>query len=82
MFKLTVHSLDKYSSAIAGIQGLALSEQARQVTGWRKEGRWEMVELKNPQQEEMEGKMKFHSRLALTEHTFTSLKVHNLKIHM
>ena len=30
-----------------GIQGLALSEQARRVTDWRRERRGEMVELKD-----------------------------------
>ena len=37
-------------SATVVIQGLALSEQARRVTDWRKERRWEMVELKDHQQ--------------------------------
>ena len=35
---------------IAGIQGLASSEQARKVTDWRRERKWEMVELKDRQQ--------------------------------
>ena len=34
----------------AGIQGLALSEQARVTTDWSRERRWEMVELKDRQQ--------------------------------
>ena len=34
----------------AGIQELARSEQARRVTDWRRERRWEMVELKDRQQ--------------------------------
>ena len=33
-----------------GIQGLASSEQARRVTDWRRERRWEMVKLKDRQQ--------------------------------
>ena len=33
-----------------GIQVLASSEQVRRVTSWRKERRWEMVELKDCQQ--------------------------------
>ena len=45
----------------AGIQGLASSEQARRVTDWRRKRRWEMVELKDCQQQEMEGKLQFHS---------------------
>ena len=49
---LTVQYLEKYSSTVqqAGIQGLASSEQARRVTDWRGERRWEMVELKDRQQ--------------------------------
>ena len=31
---------------------------------------------------EMEGELPFHSLLTLMEHTFTSLTVHNLKVHM
>ena len=38
-----------------------------------------MVELKDRQQQETEGKLQFHSRLTLTEHKFASLKVRNLK---
>lgn len=45
------------------MQELASSEQARGVTDWRKEGRWVMVELKDRQHLEMEGKLQFHSRL-------------------
>ena len=43
------------------LQGLELSQQAGRVTGWRRERRWEMVELKDRQQRETEGKMQFHS---------------------
>ena len=32
-------------------QGLASSEQTRRVTGWRREKRWEVVELKDRQQQ-------------------------------
>ena len=32
---------------MVGIQELAQSEQARRVTDWRKERRWEMGELKD-----------------------------------
>ena len=48
MFNLTVQYLEKYSTT-AGIQGLASSEQANRVTDWRRERRWEMVELKDRQ---------------------------------
>ena len=41
-----------------------------------------MGELKDLQQQVMEGRLQFHSHLTLMEHTFTSLKVHNLKVHM
>lgn len=47
----------------AGMQGLAPSVQAKRVTDWRKERRWEMVEMKGHQQLEMEGKLQFHSCL-------------------
>ena len=40
------------------------------------------VELKDHQQQEMEGKMQFHSCLMLVECMFTCLKVLNLKIPM
>ena len=41
-----------------------------------------MVELKDCQQYENEGRLQLHSSLTLMEHTFTSLKVHNQKICM
>ena len=50
---------------MAGTQGLASSEQARRVTDWRKERRWEMVDLKDDQQQETEDKLQFHSCLML-----------------
>ena len=34
-----------------------MSEQARRVTDWRRERRWEMVELKDRQQQDTEGKL-------------------------
>ena len=37
------------------MQGLVLSDQARRVTDYRTERRWEMIELKDHQQQEMEG---------------------------
>ena len=49
IFNLTVQYLEKYSIR-AGIQGLALSEQVRRVTDWRRERRWGMAELKDRQQ--------------------------------
>ena len=49
IFNLTVQYLEKYSIR-AGIQGLALSEQVRRVTDWRRERRWGMAELKDGQQ--------------------------------
>ena len=41
-----------------------------------------MVELKDCQQQEMEGKLQFHLRLTLMERKFASLKVCNLKVRM
>ena len=37
-------------STTVGLQGLPSSEQARRVTNWRRERRWEVVELKDHQQ--------------------------------
>ena len=34
-----------------------------------------MVELKDHQQQEMEGKLQFHPCLTLTENTFTSFEI-------
>ena len=47
---LTTQYIKKYSSTTPGIQKLASSEQARRVTDWRRERRWEMGELKHLQQ--------------------------------
>ena len=41
-----------------------------------------MVELKDCQQYETEDKLQFYSCLTVMEHTFTSLKVRNLKVRM
>ena len=55
--------LEKCSGIIQELaHGLASSEQARRVTDWR---RWEMVQLKDRQPQEMESKLKFHSSLTL-----------------
>ena len=56
IFNLTVQYLVKYSIR-AGIQGLALSEQVRRVTDWRRERRREKVEMKDHQQQETESKL-------------------------
>ena len=52
----TLNKVQLYSTT-AGIQGLGSSEQARRVTAWRRERRWEMVELNDPQQLKMEGQV-------------------------
>ena len=54
MLNFTVYYIEKYSSII---RHQASSEQARRATDWRKETRWEMVKLKDHQQQEMEGKV-------------------------
>jgi len=41
-----------------------------------------MVELKDCQQWEKEGKLQFHSSLMLIERICASLKVFNLKVHV
>ena len=64
-----------FKSTAAGIQGLAWSEQARRVTAWRRVRRWEMVEPKDRQQQ-MEGKLQFHSCLMWIECMFGFLKIH------
>ena len=53
------------SVVTAGIQELAWSEQARRVADWRRERKWEMVELKDRQHQETEGELQFHSCLIL-----------------
>ena len=52
-------------STSAGILGLALSEEARRIAEWRREKRWEIVELKDHQQSGDRGKLQFHSCLML-----------------
>ena len=49
MLNHTVQYLEKYRGTVttAGIQGLALTEQARGLTHWRREKRWPMAELKD-----------------------------------
>ena len=59
ILNLIVQYLEKYSSTV---QQLASSEQAR-ITDWKQKRRWEMVELKDCQQQELEGKLIFHSLL-------------------
>ena len=54
---LSVQCLEKYNSWHTG---LAWSEQARTVADWKKERRWEMVELKDGQQQEM-GTISLHA---------------------
>ena len=57
------------------MRGLASSEQAGRLSDWRKERRWEMVELKHRQQQEVAGQLPAHSHLTPTEGSFASLKV-------
>ena len=52
---------------MAGTQGLASSEQTRRVTDWRRERRWEMVELKGRQQQETEDQLQWPSHLTWME---------------
>ena len=41
-----------------------------------------MVELKDRQQQETEGRLQLPSHVMVMECMFTSLKVHNLKVHI
>ena len=41
-----------------------------------------MVELKDRQQQEAEGRLQLPSHVMVMECMFTSLKVHNLKVHI
>lgn len=41
-----------------------------------------MVELKDRQQQETEGRLQLPSRVMVMEGMFTSLKVHTLKVHI
>ena len=52
IFHLTVQCFENYSSAVQqpGRQELASSEQARRVPDWRRERKWELVELKDRHQ--------------------------------
>ena len=59
-----VQYLEKYRTT-AGIQELAPSEQAR-ISVWKQKRRWEVVELKDCQQQESEGKLLFHSLLTFS----------------
>ena len=43
--------------------GLALNEQARRVTDWRRERRRKVVDLKNHPQQETDSKLQFHECL-------------------
>ena len=54
---------------------LASSEQAGSLSDWRKERRWEMVELKHRQQQEAAGQLPAHSHLMPAEGSLVSLKV-------
>ena len=45
--------------------GPASGEQVGRITDWRREGRWEMAELKDPQRWEAEGKLQLHAHLTL-----------------
>ena len=65
ILNLTVQDLEKFSTT-ASIQGLALSEQVRRVSDCGRKRKWEMIELKDCQQQEMEGKLQFHSHPMLT----------------
>ena len=59
--------------------GAGIREQARRVTDWRRERRWEVAVLKGRQQQEMQGQLERHSYLTLMDCMFAPLKVHSLK---
>ena len=61
----TAERLTNPCALYSAVQGLALSEEALRVTGWRRERRQETVELKGHQQYEMEDKLKYHPCLTL-----------------
>ena len=44
--------LEKYSSTVQQLayRGVALGEQTRRVTDWKRERRWEMAKMKDHQQ--------------------------------
>ena len=52
---------------------------ARGVTDWRRERWWEMVELKDRQQQETKDKLQIHSHLTWMECSLASSKVPSLK---
>ena len=47
IFILTVQYLGKYNSTV---KRLASSQQAKRITDWRRERRWETIDLKDRQQ--------------------------------
>ena len=61
----------------SGHTGAGIKRTGEKSYWWRRERRWAMVKLKGCQQQEIEGKLRFHSHLM--EHTLASLKVWNLK---
>ena len=60
---------------------LASREQTRRDTDWRRERRWEMVELDGRQQHEKGGELHFHSCLSDGLRVCTSESL-DLKVHM
>ena len=65
IFNFTVQYLEKYSGTVQQHTGIVTEWTEKRAPGWRKERRWEMVELKDHQQQETEGKLQFHSGLTL-----------------
>ena len=73
---------EKYSSTVQQLAYRSWHRVNRQEELLRRERRWETTELKECQQQEMEGKLQFHSCLTLMEHMFACLKVCDLKVLM
>ena len=75
----TTERLTNPCALYSAVQGLALSEEALRVTGWRRERRWEMVEPKDVGDGRQSEQAAVSLSLMLMEDTLTVLKVCNLR---
>ena len=75
----TAERLTNPCALYSAVQGLALSEEALRVTGWRRERRWEMVEPKDVGNGRQSEQAAVSLSLMLMEDTLTVLKVCNLR---
>ena len=74
----------KRLSSSSRVQQLAYKGwyQGQEELLWRREAGRGMVEMKDRQQQEMGGKLQYHSHLIPRKRTFASLKARSLKVRM